>query len=181
VAATDDMPIHCTDVLETLWGDTETEIRRHGRSFRFLDHRMFVNELIVPPLQAIEREIEMAAATDSAVAAWVRDIDIIYSFVSRDIAGSPTRSHHSWGMAIDFVPKSYDGRHVYWRWSRVFDREGWDRIPLTERWSPPEAVVGIFQSHGFIWGGKWAHFDVIHFEYRPEIILYNRLVEGSAD
>jgi hypothetical protein len=63
----------------------------------------------------------------------------------------------------------------------VFDREGWDRIPLTERWSPPEAVVGIFQSHGFIWGGKWAHFDVIHFEYRPEIILYNRLVEGSAD
>jgi hypothetical protein len=26
-----------------------------------------------------------------------------------------------------------------------------------------------------VWGGKWAHFDMIHFEYRPEIVLYNRL------
>jgi hypothetical protein len=28
--------------------------------------------------------------------------------------------------------------------------------------------VEIFERHGFIWGGKWGHFDTMHFEYRPE-------------
>ena len=84
-------------------------------------------------------------------------------------------------MAIDFVPVSYHGRQVYWRWSRVFDREGWDEIPLAQRWCPPQEVVRLFERHGFIWGGKWAHFDVIHFEYRPEIILYNQLVGRRGD
>jgi hypothetical protein len=178
--ASDAMPLYCTDVLETLWGRTETEVRRHGRSTTFLDHRMFVNEIAVAPLAAVERELLASAAADAAVAAWIAGLDITYSFVSRDIAGSPTRSHHAWGLAVDFVPGSYEGRHVYWRWSRVFDREGWDRIPVEERWSPPLPVVEIFERHGFVWGGKWAHFDMIHFEYRPEIVLYNRFLSDEA-
>ena len=34
---------------------------------------------------------------------------------------------------------------------------------------PPE-IVEIFERHGFIWGGRWAHFDTMHFEYRPELL-----------
>jgi hypothetical protein len=30
--------------------------------------------------------------------------------------------------------------------------------------------VDIFERHGFIWGGKWGHFDTMHFEYRPELL-----------
>ena len=30
-------------------------------------------------------------------------------------------------------------------------------------------VVEIFERHGFIWGGRWYHFDTMHFEYRPEM------------
>ncbi|NUM57423.1 MAG: M15 family metallopeptidase, partial [Bdellovibrionaceae bacterium] len=26
-----------------------------------------------------------------------------------------------------------------------------------------------FESEGFIWGGKWNHYDTMHFEYRPEL------------
>ena len=37
-----------------------------------------------------------------------------------------------------------------------------NRIPL--------AIVEVFERHGFIWGGKWYHFDSFHFEYRPEMI-----------
>jgi hypothetical protein len=33
---------------------------------------------------------------------------------------------------------------------------------------------------GFIWGGKWHHFDGMHFEYRPELILYARLVQEAG-
>jgi hypothetical protein len=34
----------------------------------------------------------------------------------------------------------------------------------------PEEIVAIFEKHGFIWGGKWYHFDTMHFEYRPELL-----------
>src|SRR5690242_16362928 len=27
-----------------------------------------------------------------------------------------------------------------------------------------------FEQHGFIWGGRWAHYDTMHFEYRPELL-----------
>ena len=38
---------------------------------------------------------------------------------------------------------------------------------------PPE-IIDIFERHGFIWGGKWYHFDTMHFEYRPELIEFAR-------
>jgi hypothetical protein len=34
----------------------------------------------------------------------------------------------------------------------------------------PMEIVEIFEKHGFIWGGKWGHFDTMHFEYRPELL-----------
>ena len=175
-AFSEEMPHYCTDVLEVLWGREEEEIREHGRSITFLDHKMFLNDFAVGPLTRVERDLRNAARWDPAVARWIAELDITYSFVSRRIAGSPTRSHHGWGLAVDFVPRSYGGQHVYWRWSRALDREGWHEIPIEERWSPPRAVIEIFERHGFVWGGKWARFDMIHFEYRPEIILYNRFV-----
>lgn len=173
--ATENDPRYCMDLQESLWGRTETEIREHGRSATFLGHRMFLNDVAIEPLAAVERDVLAAAALDDAVADWIDDLTVTYSFLSRGIAGSSTRSFHSWGMAVDLVPRSYEGRHVYWRWSRVFDREGWQRIPVEERWSPPRTVIESFERHGFVWGGKWSHFDAIHFEYRPEIVLYNRM------
>lgn len=175
----DERPTYCQDVAETLWGRSETEIRRHGRSVRFLDHRMFVNTVVVEPLAAVEQDLLHAAAGDREVAAWIDQLSITYSFISRDIAGSDTQSQHGFGLAVDFVPRSYDGRAVYWRWSRVLDRQGWFRIPLEERWSPPASVVETFERHGFVWGGKWARFDAMHFEYRPEILGYARLVAAA--
>jgi hypothetical protein len=35
----------------------------------------------------------------------------------------------------------------------------------------PKEIVRIFEKNNFVWGGKWVHFDMMHFEYRPEIIL----------
>ncbi len=34
----------------------------------------------------------------------------------------------------------------------------------------PMEIVRIFEKHGFIWGGKWHHYDTMHFEYRPELL-----------
>ena len=54
----------------------------------------------------------------------------------------------------------------YWLWSKP-DAQG--RFPY--RNSIPPEIVTVFERHGFIWGGRWSHYDTMHFEYRPEIII----------
>ena len=84
------------------------------------------------------------------------------TFVWRVIKGTSRASMHSFAIAVDVgVPIS-----DYWRWNKP----GPDGIyPYKNRM--PLEVVEIFERHGFIWGGKWYHFDTMHFEYRPELIL----------
>jgi hypothetical protein len=77
----------------------------------------------------------------------------------RAIAGSNRISMHSYGAAIDLNPKFGD----YWRWSMKNSKFTWHN-------QVPYQIVEIFERNGFIWGGKWYHFDTLHFEYRPEII-----------
>lgn len=170
-------PVHSRDLLEKLFGKTEGEIRNQGVSVEFLNRKVFVNAFCLAALTGVEKEIRALATTDPEVKAWVENIEIAYSFIDKEIAGTPGRSHHAFGMAIDLVPSSYGGKHVYWRWSRVFNRQNWDRIPMEERWSPPGSVIRAFENHGFVWGGKWSRFDTIHFEFRPEILAYNRMMD----
>ncbi|MBQ5781449.1 MAG: M15 family metallopeptidase, partial [Spirochaetaceae bacterium] len=46
--------------------------------------------------------------------------------------------------------------------------------PLSQRWMPPQKVIEIFEEQGFIWGGKWGIWDNMHFEYRPELIIFQK-------
>lgn len=79
----------------------------------------------------------------------------------RTIAGTDRVSAHGHGIAIDIAVPPSD----YWRWApgaatgKVSYR---NRIPLE--------IVHIFERHGFIWGGRWYHYDTMHFEYRPELL-----------
>ena len=41
-------------------------------------------------------------------------------------------------------------------------------------------IVRIFEKHGFIWGGRWYHYDTMHFEYRPEMIAIAKAADASA-
>jgi hypothetical protein len=81
------------------------------------------------------------------------------TFNYRPIAGTDRLSAHSFGIALDIAV----GRSHYWLWEKTGAGEYKNSIP----W----AIVEIFEKHGFIWGGKWYHFDTMHFEYRPELIL----------
>ena len=33
----------------------------------------------------------------------------------------------------------------------------------------PQAIVDAFEAEGFAWGGRWYHYDTMHFEWRPEL------------
>jgi hypothetical protein len=79
----------------------------------------------------------------------------------RAIANTDRMSMHSYAAAIDINTKET----TYWQWVKP----GADGL---YHWSNniPQEIVAIFEKHGFIWGGRWYHFDTMHFEYRPELI-----------
>ena len=83
------------------------------------------------------------------------------TYACRSVADTGQTSMHGWGAAIDINPAFSD----YWLWHR--SRGG--GIPDYVNRIPPE-IVAVFERHGFIWGGRWAHFDTMHFEYRPELL-----------
>ncbi len=68
---------------------------------------------------------------------------------------------HSFGIAIDINVNHSN----YWKWS---NKTTADSIPYINK--IPFEIVKIFEKHGFIWGGKWYHYDTMHFEYRPELM-----------
>jgi hypothetical protein len=83
------------------------------------------------------------------------------TYVCRPIAGTARVSAHGHGIAIDIATKPAH----YWLWS---GRKAGDTIPY--RNAIPIETVEVFERHGFIWGGKWYHYDTMHFEYRPELM-----------
>ncbi len=78
----------------------------------------------------------------------------------RTVADTGEPSMHAWGAAIDISAARAD----YWLWhgSGVSEAGLVNRIPFE--------IVAIFERYGFIWGGKWSHYDTMHFEYRPELL-----------
>ena len=81
----------------------------------------------------------------------------------RPVADTGRMSMHSYAAAIDLNLKFSD----YWFWASKGKTEG-KTVPYKNRM--PQQIVDIFERHGFIWGGKWYHYDTMHFEYRPELL-----------
>jgi hypothetical protein len=78
----------------------------------------------------------------------------------RSVADTGRMSMHGYAAAIDLNLKYSD----YWLWAGKNKK-----IPYKNRM--PHEIVDIFERHGFIWGGKWYHYDTMHFEYRPELLI----------
>ena len=80
----------------------------------------------------------------------------------RTIAGTERTSAHGHGIAIDIAIKHAG----YWRWSKPL--AGGMYAYQNEI---PREIIDVFEAHGFIWGGRWYHYDTMHFEYRPELFV----------
>ncbi len=79
----------------------------------------------------------------------------------RVIAGTNRVSAHGHGIAIDIALK-----HArYWR-----DAASGPNGAVAFKNEIPMDIVRVFERHGFIWGGRWYHYDTMHFEYRPELV-----------
>jgi hypothetical protein len=80
------------------------------------------------------------------------------TYVCRAIEGTSQVSAHGYGIAIDIATKNAH----YWRWNKGGPGAYQNKVPIE--------IVKIFEANGFIWGGKWWHYDTMHFEYRPELL-----------
>ncbi len=114
---------------------------------------------------AISQELETLVAAHPEYLKFLKEPGGTFNW--RYIANTERLSLHSFGMTIDINSNESN----YWQ----YDLEKAGEIiseasALIYRNDVPWEIIPIFEKYGFIWGGKWHHYDSMHFEYRPELL-----------
>ncbi|MDJ0931366.1 M15 family metallopeptidase [Breoghania sp.] len=133
----------------------------------------FGHSLLVTRVEGAAQALERVRADIARLPARIRKpaMKSAGTFNRRKIAGTDRLSVHSFAAAIDLDTDYAD----YWRW--VGGKPG--NVPRYANRYPLE-IVEVFERHGFIWGGRWYHYDTMHFEYRPEMIAIARASGANA-
>ena len=120
--------------------------------------------LRITSVNGIDKQLRAVSAEIDALAENIKRAayPIAGTYNCRTVADTGQPIPHGYGIAIDLNTTFSD----YWYWQR---HEG----VITYHNRMPPQIVSIFEKHGFIWGGKWYHFDTMHFEYRPELLSGN--------
>lgn len=131
-----------------------------GGPIEFMGNRIGggINMAMLPYVKEAEERVEQAVAAGNMMAYRFKDIS---SFNWRPIRGGNVASYHSWGVAIDL-------------------NSGTNNMG-TQGDIPPQ-VVAIFESLGFVWGGRWqgARRDPMHFELRIDPFAGKNLLKGKG-
>lgn len=163
------------DFLGSLWRiwDRDTSWNRVKTTY-FLGYKLQIHRDLLEDLARVEEEIQRRMLVDRELAEFVRSLMRIDGYNWREIADTETLSVHSYGTAVDLILNRTGGKQIYWLWTHN-SGETFYKIPYEKRFSPPLAFIEAFEREGFVWGGKWLFYDTIHFEYRPEILILNKL------
>ncbi|MFQ3548066.1 MAG: M15 family metallopeptidase [Termitinemataceae bacterium] len=155
-------------------GETRGQIEQNLVTQRFLGRTITVHKLISEPLNRIQNKIAEAAKGNPEIRQFVSEIGSIGAYNWRDIRGTSRMSMHSYGLAIDILPRKLGTKVIYWQWEQERN-QNWMLVSQERRWAPPEEIIRYFEEEGFIWGGKWDLYDQMHFEYRPELHEISKL------
>ena len=147
-------------LIKDVYGDTENEVLNNLAKADIGAQKADFNKRngALKALEAVFKELNALCSNDPDVKYSVYPLSGTFNY--RYISGTELLSMHSFGIAVDLHAAVNPSFRTATR------EEGQKRID-----SFPSGIVRVFEDHGFIWGGKWAHFDIMHFEYRPEIIL----------
>lgn len=138
------------------YGASAKDVERSLATVKLGGKWFAVHKKIKAPVERVAARIDEAMKRDPSLAAFFESPGGTFNW--RKIAGSDELSMHAWAIAIDLDTK----RAHYWRNA--------PQNPLVWKNSYPQAIVDAFEAEGFIWGGRWYHFDTMHFEYRPELL-----------
>lgn len=158
--------IRVEKMFKALYGATEREVAENCVNMMFCGHQVRFSSRCgaALALEAVGKDLDVVFLKKPNLKIYVSELGGTFSW--RLIAGTERLSNHSFGNAIDLNIK----KSAYWRWSPPalmdkFSREDW-----------PVEIIEAFERHGFIWGGKWWHYDTMHFEFRPELIAHAKAV-----
>jgi len=141
--------------FKKMYGNNAVEVRKNLVSVRWVDGSSVDFSSVNGAADSLRKVVDELKELGAEFQKYLKHIGGTFNW--RNIAGTKRLSNHSFGTAID-INTSYSD---YWQWSGTMTYQ--NRIPF--------AIVEIFERHGFIWGGKWYHFDTMHFEYRPELLI----------
>jgi phage-related protein len=127
---------------------TKKSAIKHLSEVKLSGHYIKVHRSIAEKIISIDSKINTLAKTDPEVRSFVKTIGSVQAFNWRKIAGTNRRSNHSYGIAIDILPKKYRKKIIYWSWEQDKNKD-WMLLPQSCLWTPPEQVVKIF------FGGLW--------------------------
>lgn len=153
----------CEPMFKMMYGKNESEVRKNLVKVNWFGQSLLFNknngaaDSLRQVMAEIGRHPELNKYTKSAG-----------TFYWRPVRGAKRLSAHSYGIAIDLSINNSN----YWLWDHPKASET-DSIPYRNRM--PLEMVEIFERHGFIWGGRWYHYDTMHFEFRPEILKGHEL------
>lgn len=148
-----------------LYGANEKEVKQHLKPLVWLDGTEILFNTkngAYDALKRVKNHLEKLIDSNPYLRIYLQNIGGTFKW--RKIANSQNISAHSFGIAIDInVANSR-----YWLWDlrnqTLSDSQSVATIPLE--------IIEAFESENFIWGGRWWHYDTMHFEYRPEILCY---------
>ena len=140
-----------------MYGNSARAVKKHLATINWFGQKVRVTTInnVHKHLQAVEKDLKKLLKKHPSYQKFL--IPMGGTFKWRKIAGTSRLSVHSFGAAIDINVK----HSAYWRWNKGAYRYH-NKIPID--------IVKVFEKHGFIWGGKWYHYDTMHFEYRPELL-----------
>jgi hypothetical protein len=150
-----------TAFFAKMYGDCKNdEVSPHLVSLQWLP-QTWGRSIRVTSVNGIDQKLRAVSAEIDALPENIKRAayPIAGTYNCRAVADTGQPSPHSYGIAIDLNTALSD----YWYW-----RPHAGAIVYGNRM--PEQIAAIFEKHGFIWGGKWYHFDTMHFEYRPELL-----------
>ncbi|MBK6461560.1 MAG: M15 family metallopeptidase [Myxococcales bacterium] len=145
-------------VLKAIYGQTEALVRAELVNVSFMGQSLPFHRKAAPALTRVAQRLATAVAQTPSLGQYVTG-ELGGTMTWRFIANTTRLSSHSFATAIDIVV----AKSNYWEWEK--DTQG----RFTWKNSIPQAIVDIFESEGFAWGGRWYHYDTMHFEYRPEL------------
>lgn len=143
--------------FKKIFGENESEVRARLVDVQWVDGSQILFSSVNGASDSLKLVIQSLKELPSEFDKYL--VNIGGTFVWRNIANTNRLSNHSFGTSIDINTKYTD----YWQWNKNLNYR--NRIPFE--------IVEIFEKYGFIWGGKWYHYDTMHFEFRPELIVIN--------
>ncbi len=140
--------------FKKIYGESESAVQKKNRSVKWFGKKIPFNKEngAADSLEAVEKDLQKLSPELKKYVSVTMG-----TFNWRKIRGAKQLSPHSFAIAMD-INTAYAN---YWRDNGITKYK--NRIPYE--------IVKIFEKHGFVWGGKWYHFDTMHFEFRPEFFI----------